>query len=82
MAHFSTLTRTGQTTVPKAVREALGLAPRQRIEYVLEEDGGVYIRPAARSLLDSAGALADQQPTLQHRTERARARKRRAKRYT
>ena len=53
----STLTSRGQTTLPKAVREALGLRPGDRLVYVIE-DGAVRIcRP--RSILELAGCLED-----------------------
>ena len=40
----STLTSRGQTTVPLAVRKALGLKPGDRLRYIIE-DGAVRIRP-------------------------------------
>ncbi len=40
----STITARGQTTVPKPVRNALGLGPGDRIRYAIE-DGVVRIRP-------------------------------------
>lgn len=43
----STLTSRGQTTIPKPIREALGLQPGDRVEFTLEED---------RVLLRRAGA--------------------------
>lgn len=78
---MSTLTSKGQTTVPREVREALGLGPRQRIVYEIES-GSVRIRAAGGSLLATAGALADGKPALGRDQERAVYRKARAKRYT
>lgn len=78
---MSTVTSKGQTTVPREVREALGLGPRQRIVYQIE-DGTVRIRAAGGSLLASAGALADGQPAKGRDEERAAYRKARASRYT
>ncbi len=40
----STITSRGQTTLPKAVREALGLKAGDRVRYTIE-DGIVSIRP-------------------------------------
>ena len=40
----SAVTRKGQTTLPKAVREALALQPGDRIRYFIQ-DGEVRIRP-------------------------------------
>jgi len=43
----STLTDRYQTTVPDAVRRALGLAKRDRIRYLVRGDGSVLIERAA-----------------------------------
>lgn len=53
----STLTARGQTTVPAAVREALGLRPGDRLRYLLLDGGEVrLLRVAPVSGL--AGSLA------------------------
>ena len=41
----STITDKFQTTIPLEVRQALNLAPRQRVSYELRPDGSVVIRP-------------------------------------
>jgi AbrB family looped-hinge helix DNA binding protein len=41
----STMTDKGQTTVPKEVRDALGIKPRQRLQWDLAEDGSAVVRP-------------------------------------
>lgn len=46
----STVTDKGQTTVPRAVREALGIKPRQRLQWDIEADGSVTVRPEASPL--------------------------------
>ena len=46
----STLTDKGQTTVPREVREALGIKPRQRLQWDLEGDGTVTVRPESSAL--------------------------------
>lgn len=46
----STLTEKGQTTVPKEVRDALGIKPRQRLQWDLETDGTVTVRPEPSAL--------------------------------
>ena len=51
----STITSRGQTTLPKAVREALGVAAGDRVRYVIVE-GGVRILPV-RPLSRLFGAL-------------------------
>ena len=46
----STVTSRGQTTLPKAVRTALGVKPGDRIRYAVLEDGVriLPMRPVAR----------------------------------
>lgn len=39
----STVTIKGQTTLPKAVRQALALAPGDRLRYVILDDGQVRL---------------------------------------
>lgn len=39
----SGVTTKGQTTLPKAVRHALGLAPGDRLRYVILDDGQVRL---------------------------------------
>ena len=51
------LTSKGQTTIPKDVREHLGLQPGDRIEFVLTEDKTVIVRPAIRAVTDLKGFL-------------------------
>jgi AbrB family looped-hinge helix DNA binding protein len=41
----ATLTSKGQTTIPKAIRERLGLRPGDRIEFVALSDGTVRLMP-------------------------------------
>ncbi len=40
----SSITSKGQTTLPKAVREALSVRPGDRVRYVIQDDG-VWIMP-------------------------------------
>ena len=51
------LTSKGQTTIPKDVREHLGLKAGDRIEFVLTEDKAVFIKPATRAVTDLKGFL-------------------------
>lgn len=43
----STLTDKGQTTVPQEVRQALGIKPRQQLEWTVRRDGTALVRPRA-----------------------------------
>jgi antitoxin PrlF len=45
MGPFSTISSKGQLTVPQEIRKRLGLAPGDRVEFVVEADRTV-IRPA------------------------------------
>lgn len=51
----STVTDKGQTTVPKEVRDALGIKPRQRLQWDVSNDGTVVVRaePSALNLFGS-----------------------------
>ncbi len=53
----STLTSKGQTTVPKDVRQHLGLKPGDKIRFLVEDDGRVVILPATLHLRDLRGSL-------------------------
>ena len=46
----STITSKGQTTLPKPVREALGVRPGDRVRYIILDDGVriIPMRPIAR----------------------------------
>ena len=52
----STLTSKGQTTLPKAVREALGLKSGDRLRYFISGDTVRLVRP--KSLIEMSGCLA------------------------
>ena len=43
----STITVKGQITIPKAMRQYLGLAPGDKVTFAFLEDGGIRIAPAA-----------------------------------
>ena len=53
----SVLTSKGQTTIPKDVRQHLGLNAGDRIEFVLTEDNTVLPKPATRAVTDLKGFL-------------------------
>ena len=49
---FSTVTRKGQTTIPKDIRAAANLKPGDRIHFTVLEDGTVILRVKNRSIRD------------------------------
>ena len=56
MTVFGKITAKNQTTIPAAVREALGLKPGDRVAYEVDEDGTVrLVRAPSRGLTDLAG---------------------------
>ena len=71
----STVTDKGQTTVPREVRKALGIKPRQRLQWDLEDDGSVTVRPEA-SALALFGSLKTRRKFPGIKAEKAAARKR------
>lgn len=53
----STLSSKGQVTIPKEIREALGVDTGDRVLFVVREDGVVEIRPQTIDVLDLVGVL-------------------------
>ncbi len=56
MSRVTTLTRKGQVTLPKEVRQELGLKPFDKVE-VTVEGGEARLRKVKASLDDIAGSL-------------------------
>jgi AbrB family looped-hinge helix DNA binding protein len=53
----ATLTSKGQTVIPKAIREQLGLKPGDTIDFILQENGDILIRSAAQEFRKLKGML-------------------------
>ncbi|MDP3001357.1 MAG: AbrB/MazE/SpoVT family DNA-binding domain-containing protein [Bryobacterales bacterium] len=53
----STMSSRGQTVIPKAIREHLGLHPGDLIDFVVGDDGGVLVRPAVEDVRRLKGIL-------------------------
>jgi AbrB family looped-hinge helix DNA binding protein len=53
----STVTAKGQTTIPKEIREYLKLKPGNRIDYVVDDEGKVVMKPATYDIRDLHGVL-------------------------
>lgn len=54
---LATLTSKGQTTIPKEIRDLLGLAPGDKLDFVVESDGRVVLRPATLDVRQLRGLL-------------------------
>ena len=55
------ITQKGQVTMPAAIRRHLGVGPKDRIQYVIEDDGRVVVK-AARSRIDELGSAITEVP--------------------
>jgi antitoxin PrlF len=53
----ATLTSKGQTTIPKEIRDSLGLKAKDRLNFTLLHDGTVIMRVKNKSILDLVGAV-------------------------
>jgi len=53
----STLTSKGQITIPKEVREHLGVDTGDRLSFVVLDDGSVVVRPLTRHVRELGGLL-------------------------
>jgi len=57
MAASTTMTSKGQVTVPREIREQLGLKSGDKMTFTMLSDGTVVMRPKNRRLSELAGAL-------------------------
>lgn len=55
----STINARGQITIPKAIRDSLGLVPKNKLYYALLSDGSVIIRTKKLSIASLAEMLND-----------------------
>ena len=74
MKKYSTVTRKGQVTIPLAVREKLDIAYGEKVEFAVNEQNEVVIRPVKVSLDDVYGVLEKQKPAGTHEDHRRLAR--------
>lgn len=54
---LATLTSKGQITIPKPARDALQLAPGDRVEFVFGDDGRLFLLSATRPVQSLKGML-------------------------
>jgi antitoxin PrlF len=57
MAAATTMTTKGQVTVPREIRDRLGLVAGDKMAFTMLSDGTVVMRPKTRRLADLAGSL-------------------------
>lgn len=57
MTTTATLTGKGQTTIPKEIRDSLGMKPGDRMTFTLMPDGTVIMRMKNKRIMDLAGTL-------------------------
>ncbi len=53
----ATLTTKGQTTIPKEIRDGLGLQPGDKMTFTMLSNGTVVMRAKTKSVLSFDGAL-------------------------
>jgi len=53
----ATLTSKGQLTLPKDVRDAMGVGPGDRVDFVRMEDGNFAVLPATHSVKSLKGLI-------------------------
>jgi len=54
---IATMTSKGQTTIPKDIRDALGLRPKDQVQFTLLANGSVIMRVKKGSIKDAFGLL-------------------------
>jgi len=57
MSTDATLTSKGQTTIPKEIRDSLGMKPGDRMTFTLMPDATVVMRVKGKSVNELAGML-------------------------
>ena len=57
MPNDATLTSKGQTTIPKEIRDRLGMKPGDRMTFTLMPDATVVMRVKVKSVNELAGML-------------------------
>jgi AbrB family looped-hinge helix DNA binding protein len=53
----TSLSTKGQIVIPKVIREQLGLRPGDPVDFVLQDNGDVVMRPAVRDVRSLKGCV-------------------------
>ena len=67
----ATLTSKGQTTIPKQIRDSLGLKAQDRLNFTLMPNGTVIMRAKNKSILDLADIIKYKGPKISIEAMRA-----------
>ena len=59
----STVTRKGQTTIPKEIREMLGIKPNDKLFYIVE-GAKVVLKPIHGDILELRGSVQSKEPKV------------------
>ncbi len=70
----SILTKKGQTTIPKKIREFLGIKSRDKLLYLIE-DNKVIIKPIRGNILELRGSITPKQEPENFNSIRSKMRK-------
>lgn len=54
---LATLTSKGQVTVPKKVRDSLCLQAGDKVEFIITDNGGAFVRPVTKKVDEVFGSL-------------------------
>jgi AbrB family looped-hinge helix DNA binding protein len=71
MSKITTMTSKGQVTIPKNVRDQLGLQPFDKIEIVADDEGGARLRKARPRIRELLGSLPANGLSVEEATARA-----------
>ena len=53
----ATLTKKGQVTIPKSVRDTMGLNTGDKLEFTVSDNGGAFFRPVTKKVDEVFGIL-------------------------
>ena len=74
MKKITTVTKKGQVTIPRMVREKLQINSGDKVEFTFNEQGQVVIQPVKTDLNSLYGILAKEKPELDIEEQRKAAR--------